>query len=138
MTEENNIEELKAKCDEYLNGWKRERADFLNYKKEESARISELCSYSNKNLIIKILPILDNIEMAETHLKDEGLAQIKKQFIDILNKEGVEEIKVIGEKFNPEYMEAVEGDGDTVSEEVQRGYMLNGKVIRPAKVKISK
>ena len=155
MQEKNKeLEELKQKCEEYLNGWKRERADFLNYKKEEASRIGELCQYSSQKLILKILPILDNIELAETHLKDlpaqagEGFLLIKKQFIDVLQKEGIEAIKTIGEKFNPNLMEAVEeaeqsgGMSDippaTVLVEIQKGYTLCGKVIRPAKVKITK
>ena len=53
--------DAKAKCEEYLNGWKRERADFLNYKKDEMERIGQLVKYSNEELILKIIPILDNI-----------------------------------------------------------------------------
>jgi len=142
MTEENkNIneaEELKAKCKEYLNGWKRERADFLNYKKDEMERIGQLVKYANEEIILKLIPVLDNLCLAAKHIEDEGVTQIKKQLEDFLQKEGIEPIKTIGEKFDPNIMEAVEGDGDTVSEEVQRGYTLHGKLIRVAKVKVAK
>lgn len=134
----NELEELKKKCEEYLNGWKRERADFLNYKKEEMERIGQLVKYANEELILKLLPVLDNMCLAAEHIKDEGVMQIKKQFEDFLAKEGIEPIKTIGEKFDPATMEAVEGEGETVAEEVQRGYTLHGKVIRPAKVKVEK
>lgn len=142
MTEENKdineVEELKAKCEEYLNGWKRERADFLNYKKDEMERIGDLVKYANEEIVLKLLPVLDNLCLAANHIKDEGIDQIKKQLEDFLQKEGIEPIKTVGEKFDPNIMEAVEGDGDVVSEEVQRGYTLHGKLIRVAKVKVAK
>jgi len=141
-----DLEDARAKCEEYLNGWKRERADFLNYKKEEMERISNLAKYANEELILKIIPILDNIYLAESHVPDElknhnwieGFNQIKNQLCDFLKKEGIEPIEVLGKPFDPNTMEAVEGEGDVVSEEVQRGYAMQGKLIRPAKVKISK
>jgi len=155
--ENNDVEELqkqlqeaKAKCEEYLNGWKRERADFLNYKKDEMEKIGQLVKYANEELILKIIPILDNIYLAESHvpaeLKDhkwiEGFNQIKNQLSNFLQKEGIEAIKTVGEKFDPNTMEAVgEAEGkekDIVVEEAQRGYSMHGKIIRPAKVKISK
>ena len=140
------LETAKSKCEEYLNGWKRERADFLNYKKGEMERIGDLVKYANEELILKIIPILDNIYLAESHVPEElknhkwieGFNQIKNQLCDFLKKEGIEGIETLGKKFDPTVMEAVEGDGDTVAEEVQRGYTMNGKIIRVAKVKISK
>jgi molecular chaperone GrpE len=146
---ENKIGELQKKSEEYLNGWKRERADFLNYKKEEMERIGSLVKYANEEIILKLLPVLDNLCLAVKHLSDPGVEQIQKQLEDFLKKEGIEPIKTIGEKFDPNTMEAVgaasqseaslapEGR-ETVTEEVQRGYTLHGKLIRPAKVKINK
>lgn len=133
----NEVSELKKKCEEYLAGWRRERADFANYKKDEAERITQLIKYANEELVLKLLPILDNFCLAEQHVKDEGVTQIKKQLEDLLKKEGVEHIEVVGSKFNPVTMEAVEGQGDTVTEEVQRGYTMHGKLIRPAKVKVN-
>ena len=66
--EENKLDELEKKCEEYLNNWKRERADFLNYKKEEMERVGFLGKYLKEDIILKILPILDNIELAEKQL----------------------------------------------------------------------
>lgn len=149
----NEIEDLKKKCEEYLGGWKRERADFINYKKEESERVGELLEYTNQKLFLKILTILDNIYLAEKELPEEiknntwteGFLQIKTQLLDFLQKEGIEEIKTIGEKFNLNLMEVTEEvessareENGIVIEEVQRGYTLKGKLIRPAKVKITK
>jgi molecular chaperone GrpE len=97
---EQQIEELKAKCDEYLNGWKRERADFINYKKEEGERISTLAKFANEELILNILPILDHLILASAHIKDEGLDMVIKQFQDFLAKEGIEPIEVAGKDFD--------------------------------------
>jgi len=167
MKERTNIGKPKkqlAECqkirDEYLNSWKKERANFLNYKKEESERISGLMKFANEELILKILPILDNLEIAarQNFLPEnlsgqekerfnqfiQGFLQIKTQILDFLKNQGVEEIKCLGEKFDPNFQEAVEEvekkntKPGTVIEEVKKGYKLNGRVIRPAKVKISK
>ena len=145
------VEELKQKAEEYLNGWKRERADFLNYKKDEMERIGQLAQYANTEIILKIIPILDNIYLAETHVPEElknnkwidGFTQIKNQLADFLTKEGVDAIKSEG-KFDPNIMEAVEEvsvegtEPGMVVEEVQKGYAMQGKLLRVAKVKISK
>lgn len=140
--EEQNLDQLKQKAEEYLNGWKRERADFLNYKKEEIERINQLVKYANEEIILKLLPVLDNLCLAANHIKDPGLEQIKKQLEDFLAKEGIEPLEVMGKKFDPSTMEAVgeaEGsDEGAVAEELQKGYTMHGKLIRPAKVKISK
>lgn len=141
MAQENNLAE------EYLNGWKRERADFLNYKKDEMERIGQLVKYANEGLILKIIPILDNLCLAAQHISDPGIAQIQKQLEDFLAKEGIEPIKTVGEKFDPNLMEAVgetasaegsgESKGENVTEEVQRGYTMHGKIIRVARVKVA-
>ncbi|MDP2741414.1 MAG: nucleotide exchange factor GrpE [bacterium] len=144
------IEEAGAKCEEYLAGWKRERADFINYKKEETNRISCFAKYANEELLLKIIPTLDNIYLAEKELPEEiknnkwteGFLQIKTQLSVFLQKEGIEEIKTVGEKFDPNFMEVVEEvegeESGVVVEELQRGYTLHDKVIRPAKVKTAK
>jgi molecular chaperone GrpE len=153
------IEELKKKLDEteklkneYLAGWQRARADLINYKKEEMERIGSFIKIAQEGLILEFLPILDNFDIAEKKIPNDlkenenvkGLLQIKQQILDFLRKKGVEEIKSVGEKFNPAYHEVVgEVDTDqfetgTIIEEVQKGYKINGRVLRPAKVKVAK
>lgn len=165
--EEFTIEELKKKLqecqklkDEYLAGWQRARADLLNYKKEEMERIGEFVKYADVGLIFKILPILDNFELAahqnfpsenlsgqekeRINQVIQGFLQIKAQLQDFLKNQGVEEIKCLGEKFDPNFQEIVEEievkdkKSGIVIEEIQKGYLLDGKILRPAKVKISK
>lgn len=146
------LEEYKKKSEEYLAGWQRARADFLNYKKEEMERIGEILKYANENFILKILPILDNFEKATKEIPEdrksdkflEGLLQIKNQLGDFLKNQGVEEIKTVGEKFDPNFHEVIEEievkdkESGIIITEAQKGYKLQGKVIRPAKVKIIK
>jgi len=146
------LEECQKQKDEYLTGWQRERADFLNYKKGELERIGEIIKYGDLGLILKILPILDNFEIAEKKLPEnlknddnvKGILQLKNQILDFLKNQGVEEIKSIGEKFDPNFHEAVEEveikdkEPGIVVEEIQKGYKINGRLLRPARVKISK
>lgn len=140
----NELVELQKKADEYLNNWKRERADFINYKKDELERTLSLVKHSSEKFVLKLLPVLDNLYLAQKHLADEGLAQVVKQFEEFLKKEGIEEIKSVGEKFDPNFHEVVshaEKEGaepEEIVEEIQRGYVMNGKLLRPAKVIIAK
>lgn len=142
---QDELKEFQLKCEEYLAGWKRERADFTNYKKDEAERVSSIIKYGNEDLVLKLLPILDNLLLAQAHINDTGLLQVIKQFEDFLKQEGIEPIKTIGEAFNPNLMEAVGAEQgrsivepSIVTEEIQRGYTMHGKLIRPAKVKIAK
>ena len=135
------IEEIEKQKTEYLAGWQRERADFLNYKKEEMERIAELLKYASEENILKILPILDNFEISEHKIPDslkkdenvKGLLLLKKQIQDFLKSQGVEEIETAGKDFDPNFMEAVEKE-----EEERAGYKINGHLLRPSKVKIIK
>jgi molecular chaperone GrpE len=110
------LEECEKKAAEYLSGWQRARADFLNYKKEEMERIEQLLKYGEEEFILRMLPILDNFDLAEKKLPEKlrndesvkGFLQIKAQILDFLKSQGVEEIKVAGERFDPNLHEAIE------------------------------
>ncbi|MDO8436416.1 MAG: nucleotide exchange factor GrpE [bacterium] len=144
------LEEYQKQKDEYLAGWQRARADFLNYKKEEMERIEELLKYAGEVMLLKILPILDNFYLAMKNLpenlaKDEnvkGVLQIQNQILDFLKSQGVKEIKSTGEKFDPNFHEVVETaesqaqESGAIIEEIQKGYTINGRLLRPAKVKV--
>lgn len=146
------LEECQKKSKEYLAGWQRARADLLNYKKEEMERIGGFIKYANLEMILNILPVLDNFEKAERELSEDqkkdnilqGFLQIKIQLQDFLKSQGVEEIRVIDQKFDPNFHEAIEQveakdkDPETVIEEVQKGYKINDQLLRPAKVKVVK
>jgi len=146
------LEKCRKQKDEYLAGWQRARADFLNYKKQEIKRLKEIMEYGSQELILKIFPILDSLEKAEAQIPLDfkgnewvkGISQVKSQLQDFLRKEGVAEIKTIGERFDPNFHEALEKvevknkEAGKIIKEIQKGYTLNNKVIRPAKVKITK
>jgi molecular chaperone GrpE len=148
--------DLLAECqkqkEEYLAGWQRARADLLNYKKEEIERIGELLKLASQEFSLKLLPVLDNFETAEKvipkELKEDGnfkgLLMIKAQLQDFLKNQGLEEIKSIGESFDPNFHEVVEEAeikdkaSGLIVEEVQKGYKIGNRLLRPAKVKIVK
>jgi len=146
------LEDCQKLKEEYLAGWQRARADLLNYKKEELERMGELLKYASESLILNILPILDNFEIAEKSISEElkkeenlkGLLQIKTQIKDFLKNQGVEAIDCLGKKFDPKLQEIVAEieekgkESGIVIEEIQKGYQMNDKLLRPAKVKIVK
>ncbi len=94
------LEECQKLKEEYLAGWQRARADLLNYKKEEMERIGDILKYANVDLILKVVPILDNFEVVEKKLPEnlkndehvKGLLLIKNQILDFLKLQGMEEI----------------------------------------------
>lgn len=139
MDEENKKQPEQNKEEEYLNNWKRERADFLNYKKEEAKRVEEFVKFANEDLILEAIEVLDDLELAVKELPNVGLEQIIKKFNELFKKYGVERIDV-GGKFDPNLHEAVEiieeGGGKMVG--VRAGYTMHGKLIRPARVKLTK
>jgi len=146
------LKECEKLKQEYLKGWQRERADFLNYKKGEMNRLQDLLNHFSESMILEILPILDNLERAEKNLpeklkKDDnvkGLLQIEKQIKNFLKGKDLKPIKSLGEKFNPEFHEVAEQietankGSSVIIEEIQKGYKLQGKLVRPAKVRVSK
>jgi len=147
------IEQCEKLKGQYLEGWQRTMAEFLNYKKEETERIGKILEYSIESLILKILPVLDSFELAEKKIPEDlrekneyvkGLLQIKKQLEAFLETQGVKKMECLGEKFNPRFHEIVEevkveGKEELVIiEEVEKGYFINNKILRPAKVKITK
>lgn len=135
------LAETEKTAQEYLNSWKRERADFLNYKKEESKRMAEFTKFSNQVLVLEILEIADDLEIAQRHSRDpETVKQILIKVSKFLETQNVERIKVEGQNFDPALHEAIEaGDENSQKvEEIRAGYLMEGRVLRPARVKIVK
>jgi len=117
------------------------QAEFENYRKRKEAETSRFLINANKELIIKLLPILDSFELA-LESKHEGIEMIYSQLMTVLESEGLEEIKSL-KSFDPRLHEALiaeksEKAPGTILEVFQKGYMLNGNVIRAAKVKVAK
>lgn len=121
--------------------WKRAVADYRNLERRVNDQQQAVVKFANAMLIERLLTIIDDLERANEHLKDEGLRLIIGRFKDILKSEGVEPIEVQGKEFNPQVMECaemVEGAKNQVVKVVLTGYTLNGKVLRPAKVLVGK
>ncbi len=144
------ILKYKKLCKEHLDGWKRERAAFENFRKRTEKRNLSLIKFANEELLVKILPVLDNFEQALKHIPKgwektswtDGIKQIQKYFKDVLESAGLTEVNVKrGDKFDPCFCEALEKKGKNkkeckIAEILQKGYELNGKVVRPARVRV--
>ncbi len=134
---------------EYLSGWQRAKADFINYKKDEMKRMEEIARYGSLDLIQELITILDNFDLGLRTLEksgpvEKGIYMIRSQIEDILKKRGLEKIPIrSGDRFDPGTAEAIaevesgEPPG-TIIEEIEPGYRLYDKMVRPARVKVSK
>jgi molecular chaperone GrpE len=142
---EQALAEEKQKAAEYLANWQRAQADFINYKRRTEQERQEFNSFANANLILGLLPVLDDLERAleavpsryAKHDWVEGVRLVERKFKTILEGQGVKPIKALGEAFDPNFHEALrQGNGKEgmVIEEFQKGYMLNDKLLRPARV----
>ncbi len=146
---------IKAKADErdlYCDKYLRLQAEFDNAKKRFEKDRGDLLRYANDGFLLEFMPILDNLEAAEKHIKEakdfkavqEGVDIIQMQIQRFLKDVGVERVKAVGEKFDPHVHDAVEvdetedGDDGMVIGELKPGYKLNGRLLRPASVRISK
>jgi len=143
-------EELKAektKVEGYLAGWQRAQADFINYKRRVEQEKEETIKYGNNELINKILPVLDDLELAFAAIPAEeadaawvkGVKMVERKLKNFLEAQGVAEIKALGQKFDPNIHEAVmqdQGEEGVVVQELQKGYKLGDRVVRPSKVSV--
>jgi len=151
------LEKLKEEKDRYFNDWQRARADLANYKKDEQKRLEEVIKFANERLIKELINILDSFDLAlaswesqtNTSLTEEkylkGIWLIKNQLDDLLAREGVNEIVVkIGQLPDLNYQEVVseiessDYPPGTVANVFQKGYLYQGKIIRPARVAVAK
>lgn len=143
------LERSEAEKEQYLSGWQRAKADYLNYKKEEQGRLADIAKYTNEDLLKEMVTVLDNFDLGLRALEkagpvEKGVYMIRSQIEDILKKRGLEKISLQpGDPFDPSVAEAIaEGESEqppgTIAEEIEPGYRLYDKVLRPARVKLSK
>ena len=152
-----DLEKLTQECEEYKTGWQRAVADYQNLKKEMESNRQELFQWSEEKILSEFIPVYDNFKKAfdhhpeldgadEFHKKVQnwvnGIGFIKKQFEDVLKSHDVEEIKIEG-KFDPQLHDAVaeeesELEHESIIRAVESGYTMKGKVIKVAKVVVSK
>lgn len=143
------LEKAEADRDQYLSGWQRAKADYLNYKKEEQGRLGEIARYTGEDIMREMVTVLDSFDLGLQALEksgpvEKGVYMIRSQIEDLLKKRGLEKIPMKpGDAFDPAVSEAItEGESDqppgTIAEEIEPGYRLYDKVLRPARVKLSK
>ena len=147
---EKDLQETKDELDEQKDKFIRLQAETDNFRKRLSREKEEFSQYANERLFKELIPIFDNFERAledpsnEIKSLKEGLDMILKQFSTFLEKEKVEPIKAIGEKFNPEFHEALtseesnDHEEDTIISQFVKGYKINNRVLRPSQVIIAK
>ncbi len=142
-------EEAKKECDEYKMGWQRALADYKNLQAETSKRRGEWAQLSEQQILEEFIPVYDHLKMSIAGVDKsdawvEGVKHVLRQFVDILKNHGVEEIKTVGEKFDPKYHEAageemVEGaEPGVIIKEIMPGYKMGERVIRAARVIVAK
>jgi len=122
---------------ELENQLRRALADYQNLEKRITEERSSWIRTANKSLILKLLPVLDNLLLAKKHISDEGLNLSVQKFLDILAEEDIEQIETTGRDFDPNTMECVsvvEGEENKVLEEIRAGFSINGETLRPAQV----
>jgi len=154
VEQETEIVAMQKKADEYLEGWKRAQAEFENYRKRQEQSSKDLLKYATQNIILQIIPVLDNFHMSTSHIPEDqkeggwvvGIMHIQKQLENVLAENGIEEIPAkIGDTFDPTLHEAVSDSNDAnkhsnnsnemrIKRIVLKGYKMGEKIIRPARV----
>jgi len=148
------LQTLAAKTDEYKDNWLRTAADFENFKKRAARERTEAVQFANATLIQKLLPVLDNFEMAHAAAQaaqgdklaslQTGIAMIQQQLKTAVTEAGLEEMDASGKPFDPAFHEAVsQQETDSVPEgqviqQIRKGYKLRDRLLRPAAVIVAK
>ena len=147
---ERELDEARAKSEEHLYNWQRSAADFSNFKRRTDDERAQLSQFTNAILIGKLLGVLDDfdraLESVPTDARDpwiEGVTLVERKLRNVLESEGVTQIDAIGQPFDPNLHEAVAHEetpdhpDNEVIGEVQRGYRLHDRLIRPALVRVA-
>ena len=145
------LEKAKQEAAEYLEQLQRSQAEFANYKKRNEREREDFIKLANAALVAKLLPVIDDCERALQTVPDnlrsltwvEGIFLIERRLRMILEEEGLNEIEAVGSKFDPELHhaavreETTEFEEDAIISELQKGYRLNDRVLRPSMVKVA-
>jgi len=139
------LAEEKEKAESYLANWQRAQADFVNYKRRSQQEREELSKFANAQLMLGLLPVLDDLERALEQASPElidnvwldGIRLIERKLRAGLEVQGLSQIEAMGETFDPNFHQAAghsKGEEGTVVQELQKGYMLQDRVLRPSVV----
>jgi len=147
-----DLKQVKAEKEEYLTGWQKERAGFVNYRKEEEDRNTNFKNIIQERMMDKFLSVMDSFDMAFANKTAwekvdanwrTGVEYIYNQMNGVFEDYGVQAIGKVGEKFNPELHQSVEyiptddqSKDDTIAQVLQKGYKSKDKVLRPARVNV--
>jgi molecular chaperone GrpE len=144
------LEATKASSEEHRYNWQRSAADFANYKRRTDEERATLAAFSNASLIAKLLAVLDDFDRALENVPPEahdawieGVKLVERKLRNVLESEGVTPIQAVGKPFDPNLHEAVvheetaDHPDNHVIDEVQRGYRLHDRVIRPSLVRVA-
>lgn len=139
LPEEDEGTSAARERDEYLDALRRLQAEFENYKKRMIRQQTETLERASEQLVVKLLPVLDAIDLARSHGAATDLEQVATALLDVLAKEGLERIDPVGQPFDPTEQEAVqhepgEGDEPIVASLFRAGWRWKGRVLRPAAV----
>lgn len=148
------LKKAEVEKQEYLDGWQRAKADFINIRKRDEDSKREFTKFAKSDLLLEIIPVLDSFDMAFASRESweklpvewrKGMEHIHNQLLSVLSGSGLKELNPIGEDFNPALEEAAgfidtenENEDGKILQVLQKGYFLHEKLIRPAKVKIGK
>lgn len=155
VIEKDELKLCRSQSEEYLNGWKRAKADLVNFQKDESKRLEEIVQFGSKALMKELIVVLDSFDLALGSMSEKaekglalslskGVYMIRAQLEDVMKKYGLERMVVeVGKPIDHRLHEAIlaiesEELVDTIIEEVEHGYLLYGRVLRPARVKVAK
>lgn len=141
------IKALEEQNKQYLENLKKAKADVLRLEKEYQEKLETAAEFVHSNLVYSLLSVLDSFELALKNEENKGLSLIYSQFRDILQKYGLQEISTLNQKLNPAFHEAIstkkcekescQGEDDNyIIEVLSKGYLLKGRVLRPARVKV--
>ncbi len=140
---------VEKQRDEYLAGWQRAKADFINYKKDEMRHLEEVARYGSEDLIKDLISIMNNFDLCLRELEKSGTVEkgvylIRSQIEDVLKKRGLLKIELKpGDAFDPRVAEAMsevasEEPAGMIAQVIEPGYRLHDKLLRPARVILSK
>lgn len=146
------LDECVSQRNEYLGGWQRAKADYINFRNANEQFMEEFRKYAQEDILLELIGVADSFDILIKHHSEElndnewgkGILQIKNQLENILRSRGAEEVGAEGENFKPEFHEALEtieaadGEDGKIKEVLRKGYRLRGKIIRPAGVKVLK
>jgi molecular chaperone GrpE len=138
---DNELEKLTEQITEFEAKYKRALADYQNLEKRVAEQRIELIQGANKDLLLRILPVLDTLLLAQQHANDKSIEVSANHFLDVLKSEGVTRIDTKDKTFDPSLMEGiatVDGEEGKVINEARAGFMLHDKLLRAAQVTVGK